>query len=257
MPTRASERGSSGTTLPVRVSCSRISRTRGPYFASWEKRRFGHPSSFGRKLRKTGTPSPVNGRSEARKTADEADRVASAVTGQTLRGQRLRAVERAFRTLPDRYLGAEPGFDATYHVRLGDVGHTWEIRCTTHGARVRKGGSSRKPDVTIGTDADTWMRLRAGELSGIEAFSQRKLYARGNLDLAIGFEGLFRLPNGRPPLLRIHDVRVGRTKVSTLTMGRGKTDVLLLHGLGATKHSFIDTSAALSDHYRIHAIDLP
>ena len=40
-------------------------------------------------------------------------------------------VQEAFRTLPTRYLGAEPGFDATYHVRLGDVGHTWEIRCTS------------------------------------------------------------------------------------------------------------------------------
>ena len=46
-------------------------------------------------------------------------------------------VQEAFRTLPSRYLGAEPGFDATYHVCLGDAGHTWEVRCTTHGARVR------------------------------------------------------------------------------------------------------------------------
>jgi pimeloyl-ACP methyl ester carboxylesterase len=179
------------------------------------------------------------------------------VTGQALRGQHLEVVDRAFRGLPERYLGADPGFDATYHVRLGDVGHTWEVRCTTHGARVRKGVSSRAPDVTIGTDADTWLRLRAGELSGIEAFSQRTLYARGNLDLAIGFEGMFRRTNGRPPLLRVHDVRVGRTRVSTLTMGRGETDVLLLHGLGGTKHSFFDTAAALSRDYRVHALDFP
>src|SRR5688500_20012775 len=66
---------------------------------------------------------------------------------------RLGLVEEAFRTLPERYLGAEAGFDATYHVRLGDVGHTWEVRCTTHGARVRKGVTNRKPDVTIGTDS--------------------------------------------------------------------------------------------------------
>jgi pimeloyl-ACP methyl ester carboxylesterase len=179
------------------------------------------------------------------------------VTGQALRGQHLEVVDRAFRGLPERYLGADPGFDATYHVRLGDVGHTWEVRCTTHGARVRKGVSSRAPDVTIGTDAETWLRLRAGELSGIEAFSQRTLYARGNLDLAIGFEGMFRRTNGRPPLLRVHDVRVGRTRVSTLTMGRGETDVLLLHGLGGTKHSFFDTAAALSRDYRVHALDFP
>src|SRR4051794_30035162 len=108
---------------------------------------------------------------------------------------RLSAVEAGFRSLPDRYLGAEPGFDATWRIVLGDVGHTWEVRCTTHGARVRKGATNRPPDVVIGTDATTWMALRRGELSGIEAFGQRLLYARGNLDLAIAFEGMFRLEN--------------------------------------------------------------
>jgi pimeloyl-ACP methyl ester carboxylesterase len=166
------------------------------------------------------------------------------------------AVQEAFRTLPSRYLGAQEGFDATYHVRLADVGHTWEIRCTTHGARVRMGATRRRPDVTIGTDAQTWLQLRQGELSGLDAFSQRRLYARGKLDLALGFEGLFRLPNGRPPLLRIHDVHVGRTCISTLTMGEGP-DVLLLHGLGGAKSSFFDTAAALSRTYRVHAMDLP
>src|SRR5438132_1441811 len=59
------------------------------------------------------------------------------------RRHRLAAVEAAFRSLPGRYLGAEPGFDATFHIRLGDVGHTWEVRATTHGARVRKGVTRR------------------------------------------------------------------------------------------------------------------
>jgi pimeloyl-ACP methyl ester carboxylesterase len=176
--------------------------------------------------------------------------------GEGSQAQRLALVEAAFRSLPDRYLGAEPGFDATYHVVLGDIGHTWEVRATTHGARVRRGVTRRQPDVTIGTDSATWLRLREGEFSGIEAFSERKLYARGSLDLAVGFEGLFRLPNGREPLLRMHDVRLGRTRVSTLTMGEGP-DVLLLHGLGSNKASFLDTAAALSQSYRVHAIDLP
>ena len=39
-------------------------------------------------------------------------------------------------------------------------------------------------------------------------------------------------------------------------MGEGP-DVLLLHGLGATKTSFFDTAAALSGSYRVHALDLP
>src|SRR4051794_32361354 len=165
-------------------------------------------------------------------------------------------VAEAFRQLPSRYLGAEPGFDATYHVRLGDIGRCWEVRCTAIGARVRAGGSRREPDVVIGTDAATWLALREGELSGVEAFSQRRLYARGDLDLAVGFEGLFRLPSGRPPLLRIHRVPVGKLRISTLTMGGGP-DLLLLHGLGATKASFFDTAAALSRRYTVHAIDLP
>jgi pimeloyl-ACP methyl ester carboxylesterase len=124
------------------------------------------------------------------------------------------------------------------------------------GARVRAGATKRKPDVVIGTDATTWLQLREGEISGVEAFSQRRLYARGDLDLAVGFEGLFRLPSGRPPLLRIHNVPVGKLRISTLTMGEGP-DLLLLHGLGATKASFFDTAAALSRAYRVHAIDLP
>src|SRR5215216_1314353 len=165
-------------------------------------------------------------------------------------------VAEAFRSLPSRYLGAEPGFDATYHIRLGDIGRSWEVRCTALGARVRAGASRREPDVVIGTDAETWLQLREGELSGVEAFSQRRLYARGDLDLAVGFEGLFRLPSGRPPLLRIHHVPVGKLRISTLTMGEGP-DMLLLHGLGSSKASFFDTAAALSKRYRVHAIDLP
>ncbi|HEX8087177.1 MAG TPA: alpha/beta fold hydrolase [Solirubrobacteraceae bacterium] len=165
-------------------------------------------------------------------------------------------MEAAFRTLPERYLGATPGFDATYQIRLGDVGHTWEVRCTTHGARVRKGATKRAPDVVIGTDSATWLRVRAGELSGIEAFSRRLLYARGNLDLAVGFEGLFRLPDDRPPLLRVHEVRTRGAGISTLTMGEGP-DVLLIHGLGGAKSSFFDTAAGLSHRYRVHALDLP
>jgi pimeloyl-ACP methyl ester carboxylesterase len=165
-------------------------------------------------------------------------------------------VNAAFESLPDRYLGAPPGFDATYHVRLGDLGHTWEVRATAHGVRVRRGATRRRPDVTIGTDSTTWLRLRQGDLSGSEAFSARRLYVRGNLDLAVGFEGLFRLPNGRAPLQRVHDVHVGRSRISTLTMGEGP-DILLLHGLGATKASFFEAAAALSRAHRVHALDLP
>jgi pimeloyl-ACP methyl ester carboxylesterase len=178
------------------------------------------------------------------------------VPEEVSRSELLASVEAAFRYLPERYLGAEPDFDSTVHLRLGDVGHTWEIRCGPQTARVRRGVTRRKPDVTISTDAATWLRLRAGELSGLEAFRRRLLSVRGNLDQAVGFEGLFRLPGGRPPLLHVYDVPVGRHRVSTLTMGKGP-DVLLIHGLGGTRASLFETAADLSPRYRVHAIDLP
>jgi hypothetical protein len=140
--------------------------------------------------------------------------------GKPRREERLAMVEAAFGSLPDRYLGAEPGFDATYHVVLGDVGHVWEVRCNA-AAHVHRGATRRKPDVTIATDSATWLALREGEFSGVEAFERRLLSVRGNLDYAIAFEGLFRLPDGRPPIVSIHEVPVDRHRISTLTMGTG------------------------------------
>lgn len=172
------------------------------------------------------------------------------------RSQRLSMVEEAFRSLPERYLGGGPGFEATYHVRLGDIGRTWEVHVKGDRAHVRH-GTSRRADAVIGSDALTWLRLHRGDESGIEAFSRRALYARGDLDLAVGFEGLFRRPDGRPPGARIHDVELPGRRVSTLTMGSDGPDVLLLHGLGGTKASFFDTAAALSRDHRVHAIDFP
>jgi pimeloyl-ACP methyl ester carboxylesterase len=179
------------------------------------------------------------------------------VTAHRVKSTPLALVEEGFRTLPERYLGAPAGFDVTYHVRLGDIGHTFEVRCTQHAARVRKGVSARPADVVIGTDAATWLSLRAGEINGVEAFRNRLLYARGELDMAVRFEGLFRLPDGRDPNLRVHDVRLPGRRISTLTLGEGP-DVVLIHGLGAAKSSFFDLAAALADSgYRVHALDLP
>jgi len=178
------------------------------------------------------------------------------MSGQLAHAHRLSMVDQAFRSLPERYLGADQGFDATYHIRLCDLGRIWEVRCTPHAALVRKGSTRRRPDVTLQTDSVTWMRLRQGELSGIEAFRDRRLEVRGNLDQAVAFEGLFRLPGGRPPLLQIREIPVGRHRISTLTMGSGP-DILLLHGLGGTRASLFDIAAALSSRYTVHAPDLP
>ena len=168
----------------------------------------------------------------------------------------MRRVEEAFRSLPSRYLGADPGFDATYQVRLGDVGRTWEVQAQGARCRVRP-SATRDPDVVIGSDARTWIGLREGRLSGLDAFAQRRLYARGDLDLALGFEGLFRLPSGRPPLLRVTDVEIPGSTIRSLVAGEGSEPVVCLHGLGSNKASFFETVSALTPDHTVHAIDLP
>jgi pimeloyl-ACP methyl ester carboxylesterase len=174
----------------------------------------------------------------------------------SLHVQRVRRVEEAFRSLPSRYLGAAPDVDATFQVRLGDVGRTWQVRTRGERCEVRP-SPTREPDVVIGSDAATWIALREGRLSGLDAFAQRRLYARGDLDLALGFEGLFRLPGDRPPLLRVTDVEVPGSTVRSLISGRSPAHVICLHGLGSNKASFFATVAALTPDHTVHAIDLP
>ena len=169
---------------------------------------------------------------------------------------RLRRAEGAFATLPDRYLGAPDDFAASYRIELEDLGMRWGVELAGDRCEVLT-SPDPDPDVVIGTDSATWMELREGTLSGLDAFRSRRLWARGHLDLAIAFEGFFRLPNGRPPLLRVHSVDAGKARISSLTAGRGPETAVLIHGLGGTKSSFYETVSALTPDYTVHSIDLP
>jgi pimeloyl-ACP methyl ester carboxylesterase len=183
-------------------------------------------------------------------------RVNAAGTTASLHDQRSRRAKDVFAELPGRYVGAAADFDVTFQIRLGDVGRTWEVRA--HGSRCEVHPSPRRePDVIIGTDASTWLALREGRMSGLDAFAQRRLYARGDLDLALGFEGLFRRPGGRDPLLRIAEAETSEARITTLIAGDGAEQVLCLHGLGANKASFFETVAALTPDCTVHALDLP
>lgn len=176
--------------------------------------------------------------------------------GTSRREQLSKKVEAAFATLRSRYRDQGPGFNSIYEIRLDDLDRSWYVEVGPSGCRVSE-DPPRRIDATIGTDAATWLELRAGDLSGLEAFRSRRLWTQGNLHLAISFEGLFELPGGRPPLLRMHDVTTGRGTISTLTAGTGDEVALLIHGLGANKASMLETVTALAPRYTVHAIDLP
>ena len=67
-------------------------------------------------------------------------------------------MEAAFASLPERYLGADPGFSASYRIELDDLGLSWAVELDQQRCEVTVSPKS-DPDVVIGTDAATWLEL--------------------------------------------------------------------------------------------------
>ncbi|HEX2239640.1 MAG TPA: alpha/beta fold hydrolase [Actinomycetota bacterium] len=112
--------------------------------------------------------------------------------------------------------------------------------------------------VEITTDAPTWAEIDAGRLSGIEAFRDRRLTVRGSVDAALNFEPCFDRPNAGGMRYWIDRVRAGGIEFCALSAGdRAAPPLILLHGLGATKTSWLTVVPALSGRYRVSALDLP
>jgi pimeloyl-ACP methyl ester carboxylesterase len=178
----------------------------------------------------------------------------------SVQGLRQRKAEESFASLAGRYIPSEDPLRARAEIELRDLDRRWRIDLTGSSCEVAEAeGAIRRPrpDVTISTDASTWLALRAGKTTGLEAFERGNLHIAGNLALATRFESLFRLPGGGQPRQRVRLVQAGTQRISTLTTGTGREHVLLLHGLGADKSSFFTTINALAADYTVHAIDFP
>ncbi len=173
----------------------------------------------------------------------------------TVNEHRLGRVQGAFESLPGRYLGRR-GAAAVCEIRLEDIGETWQLELGRESCIATRSASAT-PDAVIHSDSGTWLKIRDGRLSGLDAYVGGRLRVEGDLDLAMAFEGMFSLPAGRPPLVRVHEVEAGDERVSTLSAGDGAETVLLLHGLGGTKSSFFRTVSALAPDHTVHALDFP
>ncbi len=110
-------------------------------------------------------------------------------------------------------------------------------------------------DATLSADEPTWAAIAKDVRGGMEAYRDGRLGVRRNLHVGIGF---LAATSGRtgPGRLRFRMVATRRARLSTLEAGTGPA-VVALHGLGATKGSFIPTVAALADRFRVIALDLP
>src|SRR5688572_12173858 len=145
--------------------------------------------------------------------------------------------------------------DLTASVVLATPEERWTLRVQDGRLTVGIGGTDR-PDAVISSDAQTLVDVNTGLITGAEAFLAGRVTVRGNLGLALRLESMFEPIIPRPPEAPAdRTVIAGGLPVSILEAGRGDP-VLLLHGLGATKASFLPTLFALSKRHRVVAPDL-
>jgi len=158
-------------------------------------------------------------------------------------------LELTARVRPDR----ADGINAA--VVLATPEERWTLRLNAGRLTVGLGGVER-PDAVISSDAATLVDINTGRLTGSEAFLDGRVTVRGNLGLALRLESMFIPPIPRPVTApQDRTVYANGLPVSIVEAGRGDP-VLLLHGLGATKASFLPTLMALSKDHRVIAPDL-
>ncbi|MEX0835579.1 MAG: alpha/beta fold hydrolase [Nitriliruptor sp.] len=168
----------------------------------------------------------------------------------------LEEVRSSFLRLAERFDAQEAGdLAATFVIDVAGRGPTTvavrDARCFV------SPGLAPDPDARLATDPATWLDLVGGRVDGIAAFLAGRLNIEGDLNLAARFETLFRPAPGATRVLRTRRTNVRGIELESIVAGTG-TPVLLLHGLGASKVSFLPTLDGLGgDRFEVHALDLP
>jgi pimeloyl-ACP methyl ester carboxylesterase len=166
------------------------------------------------------------------------------------------AVRRRIRSLPTRFVpGNADGLVAEWELRIDD--ETFAVSLSDHECRVRE-GQALAPATVITTDGATWLALDEGSLASIQAFLQSRLSVRGNLDLAVRLQTMFRPPRRarRDSDLQQVELHVDGLTLSCYLAGKGEP-LMLLHGLGASKISWLPLMHSLAERYRVVVPDLP
>jgi len=141
-------------------------------------------------------------------------------------------------------------------VRLTGTGiGTWDVVLHGGTAQLEPADPRRRADAQIEADGATWALIARDLGSGMDAFRAGRLAVRHDLHLGIGFLAAT-AGRAEAEALRFVDVPTEIGTISTTQAGAGPP-VVLIHGLGATKVSFLPTVGALAERHRVIAIDLP
>src|SRR5688500_11231251 len=146
------------------------------------------------------------------------------------------------------------GFDApagSARVRVRWDGDARDI--SIRGERVRISPPREgRADTLIEADERVWRKLAQDAGAGLEAFGTGKLRMRANLHVGVGF---LSATSGAPAERRLRFG--GAAGLSYMEAGEGDP-VVMIHGLGGTKASFLPTVIALARAgYHAIAIDQP
>jgi pimeloyl-ACP methyl ester carboxylesterase/putative sterol carrier protein len=166
------------------------------------------------------------------------------------------AVNERVRSLPKRFRkDIANGLVAEWELRLDD--QPFAIFVGNHTCTVREGPHPRAHSF-VRADAATWFAIDEGTITGPEAFMDRRVSVGGNLDLAVRLQTLFRPYKRARRASDLDQIEVDAdgVRLSTYIIGKG-SPLVLLHGMGASKLSWVPLLAKLSQSHRVIAPDLP
>lgn len=139
-------------------------------------------------------------------------------------------------------------------LRVGDEG-AWDAVIGREGPFLEK-ANDRRPDAELIADRASWNAIARDVRGAMTAFQRGRLMVRHNLHLGVGLLAATSGMTDDPRRLRFETVATPVGELSTIQAGEGDP-LVCIHGLGATKASFLPTLAALAEHHRVIALDLP
>ena len=137
---------------------------------------------------------------------------------------------------------------------VGEEGR-WDVLINADRAHVVLADDRLRGDATLTADEAVWDAIARDLRGGIDAFRAGRLTIRRNLHLGVGFLAATSATTGSGRM-RFRPIETASGRLSVLTAGRGEA-IILIHGLGATKGSFLPTVVALADRFCTIALDLP
>jgi pimeloyl-ACP methyl ester carboxylesterase len=131
----------------------------------------------------------------------------------------------------------------------------WDVLVSDGGAQVAVADERFTADATLTAARSTWEQMATDVRGGMQAYRTGRLVIRHNLNVGVGFLAATSGMTGSERL-RFERIATDAGEISILSAGSG-APVILIHGLGATKGSFLPTVAALAGSFRMIALDLP